>query len=78
MSHTSKENRLHGRVVRTEMTGRVPGIRGPRGSRMQSNPGGIPTQILDASSSGVRAPKATQVMRENRVPKVRQGLGRRG
>ena len=78
MSHTSTENRLRGRVVRTEMTGRVPGIHGPRGSRVQANPGGIPTQILDASSAGVRAPRVTPVMRENRGPKVRMGLSRKG
>ena len=78
MSPTSTARRQPGRVVITEMTGRVPGIQGPRGSVMQPNPGGIRTQILDASSAGVRAPKSTQVMQENRVPKVRMGLTRRG
>lgn len=76
MSHISTENRQRGRVVRTEMTGRVPGIRGTHGSVMQANPGGIRIQILDASSAGVRAPTSTQVMQENRVPKVRMGLRR--
>lgn len=76
MSHTRAENRQRGRVVRTEMTGSVPGIRGPRGSVMQPHPGGIPIQILDASSAGVHAPRSTQVMHENRVPKVRMGLRR--
>ncbi len=65
------------RVVQTEMVGRVPGIRGPRGSTTQPNPGGIPTQVLDATSSGARAPKITQVMRETRVPRVRMGIGPR-
>ncbi len=66
------------RIVNTEMTGHVPGPCGARGGDDIKQPGSLPIRILDATSAGVRAPKSTQVMRENRVPKVRMGLSRRG
>ena len=62
--------------VNTEMTGRIPTLRGPRGGEVIEQSGCLPIRILDATSAGMRAPKSTQVMRENRVPKVRQGLSR--
>lgn len=64
------------RIVKTEMTGCVPGTHGPRGGVDITQPGSLPVRILDATSAGVRAPKSTPVMRENRVPKVRMGLTR--
>ena len=68
--------RRHG--VDTEMTGRIPSAHGPQGGEVLAQSGCLPIRILDASSAGVRAPRVTQVMRENRVPKVRMGLTRRG
>ncbi len=65
------------RIVKTEMTGAVPSTHGPRGGEVITQSGCLPIRILDATSAGVRAPKSTQVMRENRVSKVRQGLSRR-
>ncbi len=67
--------RRHG--IETEMTGPIPSAHGPRGGEVYTQSGCLPIRILDASSAGVRAPTSTQVMRENRVPKVRMGLTRR-
>ncbi len=77
MAHTASTRSGAGRIVQTEMSGSVPAPRGPRGSRSHPSPGGIATVIRDAASAGVRAPRSTPVMRENRVPKVRMGLGQR-
>lgn len=66
------------RVVKTEMTGSLPALRGPRGPGVIEQSGCLPIRILDASSVGVTAPTDTQDMRENRVPKVHMGLSRKG
>ncbi len=68
--------RRHG--VDTEMTGRIPSAHGPQGGEVIDRPGCLPIRILDASSAGVRGPKITPVMQDNRVPRVRMGLSRKG
>ena len=65
------------RVVQTEMTGRVPSVRGAHGGLVYTTAGCLPIHITDASSAGVRAPTSTQVVQENRVPKVEMGLTRK-
>ena len=78
MPHPYRSRPTAGHVVNTEMTGAVPSKHGPAGGAVITQSGCLPIRILDASSAGVRAPKVTPVMQDNRVPLVRQGLSRKG